>query len=427
MPLFSVILIFNGCKSDVCSSDNIDENRPTRDISCPNGKVCYGGECIAACNAGSERFVSCMDESECTNSARPFCVKSFCTACEESSYCVPSLNICAPVKTNIPGDEVPLDNELPVAKEPLDAGPIDGAVFSTDTGVNPVQEEKPTHIVQLDIAQIVNYVQGQAVDDAAVEISSTNVEFAQYVESATVAQPFVGGGYRCDLQTIAKFVGTSSPADIGNLGFGNGDLAQGLVGQETYYVASFVGSQYALSPPIPTQLLNFSTLEPPSLSYILFAAAGSTELGIPKLPVGQDGLVHVPYRLQPGVNSNESIDTPQELKDGYRVNRQAPDKLVFLWDFARNVAGVKIIVRVTGSNHEIRCVGTDQFERIEIVSRLLTQFANVEGLGAGAVLPVHLDRVYGRQLDVPIEMGKDTLVDLSIKVRHSHRSVLRYE
>ena len=420
-------LTFSGCKSEVCSSDNIDETRPTRDVSCPTGKVCYGGECISACNAGSERFVSCEDASACKSPARPFCVNNFCTACEQSTYCVPSLNICAPVKLPDENGTIPPDNEIPAANEPLDAGPIDGAMFSTDTGITPVIDLSPTHVASVDIVQITSYAQGQVVESAEVNIESRNVESASYVESATVAQPVIANSYRCDLQTIAKYVGTSSPADIGEFAFGNGMVASGLLGQDPNYLATFGGGEYLLSQPVPTRLLNYSTIEPPQLSYILFAATGNSELGISSFPAGPDTLLHVPYQLQPGANSNENIDTAQDLRNGYQVNRQAPSKMVFLWEFARNVVGVRIQVRIVGTNHELRCVGADQFERIEIVSRLLTQFANAEGIGPGTSVPIYVERIYGRQLDVPIEMDKDTLVDFSVQVRHSHQSTVRYE
>ena len=428
--LIVLSLSLTGCKTEVCSSEDIDESRPTRDISCPTGKVCYGGECISACNAGSENFVSCEDDTGCTNPARPFCVNNFCSACEQTTYCVPSLNICAPVRLFDTGSTTPNDNEVPTAKAPLDAGPIDGAMFSTDSGVVEIEETPPTHVVTVDINQITEYSQGQVSSRASVDIESTDVSAATLIESATVAQSFVANTYRCDLKTLERYVGTSSAADIGEIGFGNstGNMeADGLLGPISEYIASFAGNQYQLSSPVPNELLNFSTVEPPSLSYILFAAAGNSDLGIPAFPVGVNSLLHVPYEMTPGANANEGIDTAQDLRDGYRINRQTPTKLTFVWDFPRNVNGVRVLVRIVGANHQLICTATDQSERIEIVSRLLTQFANVEGISVGQIIPIYFERVFGTQFDVPIEDGKDTKLDFLLQIKHSHKSTLRYE
>jgi len=424
--LLATSILFYGCKSEVCANEGINQKRPTRDVSCPNGKVCYGGECIAACNAGSERFNRCEADTDCKNDARPYCVDRFCTACKTGTYCVPALNICAPVKSLGEGNGEITDKELPFANEPLDAGPIDGAMFSSDTGVGPNTDRPPTHVVKVDIAQISDYVGGQVLDTATIDISSQDVTNAQLVKSATAAESSLGSSYRCDLQTIETYVGTSSPADIGPMGVGNLGENNGFVGDDTQFVAAFIGNRYQLNPSVvPNRLLEFSVVEPAKLSYIGFAGMGTMALGINNFPAPPNNALLVPYALQPG--SNMSVDSEADLRAGYRVSRQSPTKLIFLWESEEVGGSFQVRVRILGQGHEIKCTGPAQNERIEVVGRLLSALADLENLNAGATLTIYLERVYARQLEVPIEMGNDTQVKFSIQVRHSHRSSLTYE
>jgi len=264
-------------------------------------------------------------------------VDRFCTACETGSYCVPALNICAPVKPTRDDVGEIKNRELPFACEPLDAGPIDGAMFSSDSGVRPGEDILPTHVVSVDIAQISDYVGGLVRDAASIEISSLDVSQTQHIRSATVAPASLGSSYRCDLKTKTRYVGTSTPADLGTMGIGNIDENSGFVGDDTEFIASFVQGRYQLNHPVPDQLLSFSVVDPARLAYVGFVGRGNAELGIKLFPTPPSNALLVPYRLRLGANME--TDSEADLKAGYRVNRQTPNKLVFLW-ISKASAGV---------------------------------------------------------------------------------------
>ncbi|MEE2901523.1 MAG: EB domain-containing protein [Myxococcota bacterium] len=422
----AVLWVDFSCKSEVCSTENIDETRPTRDVSCPNGTVCYGGECITACNAGSERFVRCENASECVNSARPFCENGFCSACDDGTYCVPSLNICAPVTLSVNDFGEPTGKETPTANSPLDAGPIDGAMFSDDAGVIIPIGRKPTHQATLSVTQRTIYQQGNTVTDSNIDVQVQNIENATIVQSATVAPSFVATDFSCDLLSTEQLVGTSSPADIGRIGVGNGFEATGFKGNDTAFVAQFLGGSYQILPPIiPADLLNFSTTEPETLSYLLFTVEGNPNLGLSMFPISGEALLHVPYELLPGKNAE--IDTPANLRSGFQSSLAEPQKVVLLWNAARNITGSRILVRIVGASTEIRCVATEQSQRIEIISRLLEAFAREENVTSGMQFPIYFERSYARIIEVPVEMGFDTLVDFKIDVSHRHESTLQFQ
>ena len=424
--LVAVMSLALGCKSEVCNTEGIDETRPTRDVSCPNGTVCYGGECIAACNAGSERFVRCETANECSNGARPFCVNGFCSACEEETYCVPSLNICAPVTLSSNEFGEPSDKETPTANTPLDAGPVDGAMFSDDAGIIAPVGREPTHKASLSITQRTIYQQGNVISDSDLAIQVKNIENARIVQSATVAPSFVATDFSCDITTLERLVGTSSPADIGRIGVGNRADATGFVGDDTAFVGEFFAGVYQTLPPIiPPQLLNFSTMNPEVLSYLVFTVEGNPELGLSMFPISGDALLHVPYELFPGQNTE--IDTSANLRTGFQSSLAEPQKITLLWNAARNITGSRILVRLVGARTQIKCIATEQSQRIEIVSRLLEAFAQEESVTPGARFPLYLERSYARIIEVPVEAGFDTIVDFKVDVSHRHESTLQFQ
>ena len=102
-------------------------------------------------------------------------------------------------------------------------------------------------------------------------------------------------------------------------------------------------------------------------------------------------------------------------------------KIVLLWNAARNITGVRIIVRVIGTKSEIKCVATEQSQRIEIVSRILEAFTREEGVTPGTTFPLYLERSYARIIEVPVETGFDTLVDFEVDVSHRHESTLQFQ
>jgi len=299
-------------------------------------------------------------------------------------------------------------------------------MFSDDAGIIAPIGRKPTHQASLSVTQRTIYQQGNTVTESSIDVEAKNIENATVVRSATVAPSFVATDFSCDVVTVEQLVGTSSPADIGRIAVGNGFDATGFRGKDTAFVAQFLGGSYQTLPPIiPADLLNFSTTEPETLSYLLFSVEGNPELGLSMFPISGEALLHVPYELLPGQNAQ--TDTPANLRSGFQSSLDAPQKIVLLWNAARNITGSRILVRVVGANTEIRCVATEQSQRIEIISRLLEAFAREENVTSGMQFPIYFERSYARIIEVPVEMGFDTLIDFKLDVSHRHESTLRFQ
>lgn len=407
-----------GCGAKPCSPNTGDPFTSVAAVECASGDLCYQGECVPGCNAGAERTDRCDTDSDCGDPSRSKCVDRFCSACDEGSQCVSSLNICA-VIIDAQLDGGSGDASLvPTANAPRDGGFIDGSVFTSDTGVEDQPEAiPPSHYATIDIAQIRSFREGRVSDSSTIAVSVVDVSAGGRVQSATVTPPSGQNEFRCDV--LSNVVDTGAvPADFGRIAISNSARTPGVNPESQIYEAVFNGAGYSVSPPPPAGLLIFSsTVSPGRFSEVDISGAGNMVLTVGSFPPTGDPSFHVPFELFPGRNSE--VQTPELLTTGIQVERPAERKIVLLWEHPRRFAGVNIVVRVPGPTHQIRCTADDTAERVEIVARIMDAFVQANGTPRGTTYPLIFERVASRRVVVPSDVDLGILVDMRIQIRHA--------
>lgn len=419
-----VAAFVGGCSAQPCSDNTRDPFRPTNDIACASGELCYRGECVPACNAGAERSEKCEDNAGCKSTARPNCIDKFCSACGKDSTCVPALNICAPIE-DAPSDAGPRDvPPMPMGTAPIDAGPLDATTFSRDSGVEVVEAIDPSIFGLIDVAQTERYASGQRTTQSLVTISTVDLRGgAVRIGSSTVTRSSGDATFRCDVQTNIRDIGTTTSANLGQITISN-DESAGLT-LESGIVGNFSGGAYVVTPALPSRLLSFSSTAGPRLGEIRMLGRGNPALTVGVFPPADDEPIHVPHELFPG--SDGTDDTPAALRAGITVARPAGRKLVFLWKGAPRISGVRVVVRIDGPTHQLRCTGDDMAERIEVVTRMLDTFVQANQTPPNTRYPIHFERVFSKRIDVASDIEMGVLVDMTIQVRHTHTTDILFQ
>lgn len=435
-----------GCTAAPCTTPN--PNVATTSLECPAGDLCYLGECVRSCNAGQERVLECTTDNECGDS-RPNCIDGFCSSCEGSETCVPSLNVCKdvlPAEYPDPAMDDPFMERPPF---PLDGGAeeLDGGVFQFP-GIQRIRDAGITGpVVQPEITVSGFWDVYEEIDLRGAGASLTSSSSLHVYDVAGVDR---GLDWRSDLRpprisapvdtdtqidgcTIRSFTTSATvtgrrEVSLGNLTIDDLDAYDGINGSlvaqydtaQGLYVVSHVREPDVTA----TNILNFSTINPFDTLFATITGAGSdlTDGPWPDWEQGQFRGFHVPFRLTP------SIDTQNLIDDPIAVARPATQDLTFTWSYVStgNDNFERVNVRVTGAQTELICSdieGQDGNARIIVRVGALDEFNRREG-GAAGSYQLRFERA---SFQAPLVIGDGELIDFSLRLRHSYLQTLRFQ
>lgn len=317
------MLVQGGCTGNECAYDEQNQDVPVEGgLDCPPDQSCYIGQCFRQCNPGVERSEPCTTNDDCDDSARPNCVfldslaGSFCSTCDEGQTCVLGLNICQPV-AEIPDPEIPsqMMSNVPLA---LDGGQIDATTFE-DAGVDMPVATNPDFTGYISMFQVTDSV-SRTPDTAVGDVSFCNVAGAtQIIEDETLS-----GIDRCELIMLRRYVGTSTPANLGSIRWEEGN--EGAM-EASPIVAEYNDQlrDYTFDA-MPARLFNYSTAPQSNHKFVFIEGGGLMNVLSPWTGVN-DGLVLIPYETKPSAETLALLDdVPIE------ISLANPIDLRFAWE-----------------------------------------------------------------------------------------------
>ncbi|MEL7367750.1 MAG: hypothetical protein AAFN74_02475 [Myxococcota bacterium] len=436
------------CADKTCTPSDGNNTRPGPAFECAAGEVCYLGRCIATCSAGAELFEKCDSDDDC-GGARPNCVDTFCSSCEETQTCVPTLNICQSVSAVPLPDLVPRPGAPPPdIPRPLDAGfTPDGIIRPVnDAGVvdQPVDREV-TRVAVIDLGVETSYESGAPVSRPIAAIHAFNtaigagngLKWRVEIDPPRVEEPFpdpvenpdgpaVIADDFCEirqLSTVSGPGGPPQPANVGRISLVNPSDFPNSISPEL--VATFNGatSAYEVSPPPQANFLSFSTNDPPSPHFVFVSGAVVQNL-IPTIwPQGDDFGHHVPFRLVP------TDTTESALRNGYRIANPADADLTFRYDRidTGNDGFEAVFVRITGRRTELFCEqreGPSLGGDLRVRASILDAFRQAEGPNPPPY-QLYFERASRELLNPPAAEGELFLV--TIRIRNSIRAPIIFD
>lgn len=316
-------LIQGGCTGNECAYDEMNQDIPVEGgLDCPPDQSCYIGQCFRQCNPGVERNEPCTTSDECEDSARPNCVfldslaGSFCSTCDDGQTCVLGLNICQPV-AEIPDPEIPtpMMSNVPLA---LDGGQIDASTFE-DAGVDMPVATNPDYTGYVSMFQVTDAVT-RTPDTAVGDVSFCNVANATEIIEDETLLPID----RCELAVVRRYVGTSTPADLGTLRWEQGNEgAMALTPITAEYNPQI--RDYTFDA-MPARLFTYSTAPQSNHKFVFIEGSGVMGVLSPWTGVN-DGLVLIPYEVKPSMETMTMLEGVP-----IQISLSNPVDLHFAWE-----------------------------------------------------------------------------------------------
>jgi hypothetical protein len=409
------VFVQGGCTGNECAYDELHPERPVEGgLDCPPDQSCYIGQCFRQCNPGVERNEPCTTNDDCTKGEIPNCLfvsiaGSFCSTCEEGQTCVLGLNICQPV-ADIPDPEEPSPTMSNVPL-PLDGGQIDASTFE-DAGVDMPMATQVDYAGYVTLMQVTDYVAGTG-DTAVGDVSICDVSNATDVlqDQTLSAIDF------CELRTVKRYVGTSTPADLGSVRWepdeGTPDAMTLEDGVSASYEPAPAIRDYRFEEVLPARLLVYSTAPPSNHKYVNFSGSGLTGVALPWTS-SNGGLLLIPYQLVPSGPTELLLENAP-----IEVSLNSPLDLSFEWNLLPTEAGgsdlgISVIVEIGGQRspcenddspaetYVIRCQLNEAFlsgdPRLTIPSALISEYIANVGPFAGERVPVSFGRIRSEQI-----------------------------
>lgn len=460
----------SGCGGSRCSPSNSSVGDPSSSVECPGGTICYQGQCVETCNAGSEKADVCTSDEDC-GGGRPYCSPAgFCSACAPPSACIPSLDVCAGLIPR-PPDEIGGVDGGPgrSTQEPLDSGPLDPPRFGRYDGG---PEEGPqaislSHTATVTLRALRDRGQPAIVQAfAQVDTLRTGVVATRRACIKNPATPpgaaceeFANPGGSCGLYRKLTW---SVPPEQGDLGKfllrdpkidvpGGGVIPNGV--EQTVELAfdRALGRYRVTTPqPIPSDLMLYSA---DRTSLLEFEATGSPLTKGQSFPVrsGGDLPTHpMPLELcDPGLTNVQGCYG--NLGTGsYTMLRQNPIVGDHTLDFDFTIpngaratpdGGVyqstdgelyRIEVIIDGDRHEIRCIANrDAESHVLVPLGILQRFRVAEGMRENNLqdtVDLYFQRVYRYRAAVPINLEHvpPARTDLRLEIAYVWKTTLAF-
>ncbi len=457
LSALSTAAFFGGCQSQPCGASNFSSDVPFPALECPSGDLCYRGDCIRACSAGTEQSLACTSDDEC-DSERPRCVDNFCSICKQGELCIPTLNICQAYDDLVLPEEPnkPMAGNRPPG--PLDAGPLDGGAYLDggltrfiDAGaVEPPAEAEVTHVGYVDLgfeddmrgggpaprrslATVNAYdVQGNGLglrwraDLSPPLIQCRDDDDDEDRCGARTTYQFGDCLIRSLRSVTASTAGSRVPvrASIGDIQIDSHPEFSTSI--QPPIAAAFDGTQYILTPTEGS--LAPDTFVPSALPlnqhYLTMTSRGEPMVTASAWPNSQSSFLghHVPFLLQPNPT------TMSQLSARTTVASPPTADLRYQWDRidTGNDSFERVVVRMLGTNHELYCSaieGQSGYDTIVIPSVTLSEWRSREPAG---VYTVYFERASIQRLPInPAAEG--LLLDVTIRVRHSLISEVEFQ
>ena len=444
---FGVIVAQPGCAENSCTPSNGDNNTPGPAFECAAGEVCYLGKCIKTCSAGAELFDKCQSDDDCSG-ARPNCVRTFCSSCDNGQACVPNLNICQNISEVIRPDRMSRPDEPPVVDQrPLDAGFTPGGLTKPvrDGGLaEQPQDREVTRVAFIDLGRQrdVSVEAGQEIAIASVRAFDTaigagnglkwrvdvnpprvEVDFPDPTQNPGAPQNTIDEFCRIRrLDEVTGPGGSPTAAPIGDIRMGNpADFPDSITPELS---AEFINGGYQVTPTPSNSFLTFSVAQPTEPHFVF--VSGSALIGVIATPwpeVGDFGH-HVPFELVP------TDPTLASMRGGLRVTQPASQDLTFRYNRIEidNDPSEEVIVRITGRQTELFCPQTEgegEGGEIQVRAGILDAFRLAEGITAPTTYDLYFERA-SREL-VPPRPVADELVLVTVRIRHSLRTPIVFE
>lgn len=405
----------SGCGGSRCSPSSGNPGDPSSSVECPGGTICYQGQCVETCNAGSERADPCESDGECSG-GRPHCNEGFCSACVAPTACIPQLDVCA---TLVPR---PVDNPGSIdggagssTQTPLDSGPLDPPrIDRYDAG-----EEGGPQVIPLSHTATITLRAVRTRGGAAVPEVFANVEALQTGQLATrrvclkdpraaanaPCEEFSNPGGECALFRKARWSTPPRQGDLGKLSFrdpqeripGGGLIPNGVTQTVELTFDNTLGiyrRTLPAGPTLPTDLLIYTTLR---ASIVEFEGSGSQvtqgrsfpERSGGDLPTHRMPLEICEFGRTPAEGCYATLD--QETTERMRQAQVLGNRtLEFFFTVPSNPGFnpdniVKTEAIVDGARHEIRCVANRDNELndkgiVRVPIGILQRFREAEGL-----------------------------------------------
>ncbi|MEM7676392.1 MAG: hypothetical protein AAF449_10355, partial [Myxococcota bacterium] len=451
IPPIAVVLALlapPACTDKTCTPSDGNNTRPGPAFECAAGEVCYLGRCISTCSAGAELVEKCESDDDCSG-ARPNCVDTFCSSCQETQTCVPTLNICQSVsEVDLPEISLRPGSAPEGVDRPLDAGfRPEGIVRPlADAGIvdQPVDREV-TRVAVVDLGIETNYETGVAVSEpiAAIHAFDTAIgagnglkwrvefnpprvesDFPDPSEDPTVP-PIIADEF-CEirrLEAVSGPGGPPQPTNIGRISLVNPSDFPNSISPELTGTFNAAAGGYQVTPVPQVDFLSFSQNDPPSPHFVFVSGAAVAGL-IPSVwPQGDDFGHHVPFQLVPTEN------TETALRNGFRVTNPASADLIFRYDRidTGNDGFEAVFVRIAGRRTELFCEqreGPSLGGDLRVRASILDAFRQVEGPNPPPY-QVYFERASRELLNPAAAEGELFLV--TIRIRNSLRAPIIFE
>ncbi|MCK6550874.1 hypothetical protein L6R52_33865 [Myxococcota bacterium] len=412
------------CSPKRCDYDTKSPETAVISIQCPSGDVCYQGDCRRACQPGREGAQECIDDRDCTDPALPNCVSSpilgssYCSVCETSDVCVPTLGVCQPV-VDVILPEPPSPDRTPPPPLPLDAGAVDGYVFPREDENEPPTPQAITHIGSVRLAELVDLTDG-----VRREGSYADIRFFDVRTGTTTGEPVkVVELGQCEILLPTRYsVGVS--ADVGDIRVEDDEVSEGAITAELNATFDEQTGRYVVMPsPLPRPLLGLSVVPSDNRFLSLFSPG---LMGVTRPWPGQRLPYHVPFELEPDAATIALLSAAIVVAD-------PPQDLRFQWTgIPRNVGAVggeKVSFQISGGAHVLRCSQTEglpqSVDYIDVPAQILGDYRNLEMLAPGDEREIVLERIFEQRLEVTPD--SDTIVvDATLGISHSFLGTIRF-
>lgn len=460
----------SGCGGSRCSPSTSNIGDPSSSVECPGGTICYQGQCVATCNAGSERADPCEEDGDCSG-GRPFCSNGFCSACEPPTACIPQLDICSALVPR-PPDQIGGVDGGPgrTTQSPLDSGPIDPptpARFDSGVEIGPVaiplshtatvtlravRERGGTAVPE--VSAVVEAIQTGVVAARRVCIPDPDADAGAGADAGTQAscEEYAIGAGSCALYRKLRWATPPDQGDLGKLSLrdpqvnvpGGGVIPNGVTETIELTFDRNLGIYRRTLPTtqtLPANLLIYTTNR---VSEIEFEGSGSPITQGESFPIR--GLGDLPKHRMPlelcdfgrteaeGCYGTLTQPTMEMMRQAQVVGNRTLEfgfTVPTYPSFNPNDL-MKTEVIVDGARHEIRCVANRDSEAlIRVPVRMLQRFRVAENLAENnpqATVDLYFQRVNRSRLEVRPNPDLDppTRTDLRLELSYVWKTKLSF-